>query len=307
MPPRIPVRFPWAPKPSLTPLNSPLCLRTFTSTPPTLALGPESPNYIEVPKPVQPTFPPKPIIKGVLPVPRSVFHNRGPHSKATPEFLSATTQDPKHQNVPRAGRHHPDKDYILYKQRLAASRKQALRDGVTQLHARKLAIEQYEKSRIQKLQDTNRALAFAPPRTSDVLTSTTISKTIQDYLQDKLPATSRSDITRSRRKAFKKRMSRHAAVRQSRLHDLYTKAREFVVDEQGLDEAIEKAFGTEQEPMRWDSRGNMFVGAEGGSPWHGPMPDGVSDMLQRLRTGEGVGLATERVKKVAEELTGGKM
>jgi hypothetical protein len=30
-------------------------------------------------------------------------------------------------------------------------------------------------------------------------------------------------------------------------------------------------------------------------------------MLNKLRGGEGVGLAKERVKKVAEELTGGKM
>jgi hypothetical protein len=37
------------------------------------------------------------------------------------------------------------------------------------------------------------------------------------------------------------------------------------------------------------------------------MPEGVSDKMNNLRGGEGVGLAKERVKKLAEELTGGKM
>ena len=35
--------------------------------------------------------------------------------------------------------------------------------------------------------------------------------------------------------------------------------------------------------------------------------EGVSDKMERLRGGEGVGLAKERIKKLAEELTGGKM
>jgi hypothetical protein len=48
-------------------------------------------------------------------------------------------------------------------------------------------------------------------------------------------------------------------------------------------------------------------GKEGLSPWNGPMPEGVGDLLHKLRGGEGVGLAKERVKKLAEELTGGKM
>ncbi|KAF2476794.1 uncharacterized protein BDR25DRAFT_300631 [Lindgomyces ingoldianus] len=307
MPPRIPVRFPWPSKSSLTSLNSSLCLRTFTSTPPSYALGPESPNYIEVPKPVQPTFPPNPIVKGVLPVPRSVFKNRGPHPKDTADFISQTTPDALPHNVPRAGKHNKLRDYVTYKRRLAESRKQALRDGVAQLHERKTTTERLHLAAWNKMQAENRALAMAPPRHTDVLTATTVSKTLQDYLHNKLPSTSRTKIVESRRPAFQRRMEQHAAVRRARLHDLYTNAREFIVDEERLDEAIEKAFGTEEEPMRWDNEGRMWKGAEGLNPWHGPMPDGTSDMLQRLKTGEGVGLARERVKKVAEVLTGGKM
>jgi hypothetical protein len=99
-------------------------------------------------------------------------------------------------------------------------------------------------------------------------------------------------------------------VRASRLHNLYINAREFIVEESQLDEAIEKAFGTEEEPLGWDNRGNVgkrSEGNEGLSKFAGPLPEGTGDRLRKLHGGEGVGLAKERVKRVAEELTGGKM
>lgn len=83
-----------------------------------------------------------------------------------------------------------------------------------------------------------------------------------------------------------------------------------MVEEKQLDEAIEKTFGTEEDPIGWNNKGGMGLrseGHEGLSPWYGSMPEGVGDMLTKLRGGEGVGLAKERVKKVAEVLTGGKM
>lgn len=96
-------------------------------------------------------------------------------------------------------------------------------------------------------------------------------------------------------------------MRQSRLHDLYTNAREFIVNEEQLDDAIEKAFGSEEMPVRWHVGGQTSPTGTGASPWEGGIPEGVSERLQKLRGGEGVGLAKERVKKVAEVLTGGKM
>jgi hypothetical protein len=151
---------------------------------------------------------------------------------------------------------------------------------------------------------------MAPPREVDVLTQTSVQKGIREFLASELPSTSRATNVSTRRKAYQARVNRVQAVRKSRLHDLYVNAREFIVEEQQLDEAIEKAFGTEEAPVGWDTRGNMGLrseGKEGLSPWHGPMPEGVGDMLQKLKGGEGVGLAKERVKKVAEALTGGKM
>lgn len=313
MPPRIPaVRSVWTATatPSASAAASGCCTarRPFSSSPAALALGPQSPNYIDVPKPLQPTFPLEPRVKGHLPVPRDIFKTRSPLPKASPAFLDKATRSPKTQKTP--GPHSRDADYRLYKQRLAEARRQALQAGVQELHERKLTTEAQYLAKIQAIGASRRELATAPPREVDVLTATSISKGVRDFLADALPASSRTANIAKRREAYQRRVARVQKVRATRLHDLYINAREFIVDEQQLDDAIEKAFGTEDAPIGWDVKGNMgprSEGKEGLSPWHGPMPEGVGDMLQKLKGGEGVGLAKERVKRVAEELTGGKM
>jgi hypothetical protein len=308
MPPRIPVRCPWASRTPSSSLNGIDAVRTFTSTPTTLALGPQSPNYIDVPKPLQPTYPLEPVVKGHLPIPRDIFKTRNKHPKESDVFLNRSTRSPTSLKVP--GPHSKDASYRLYKQRLAETRRTALKEGVTQLHARKVDTDAAFQAKLSASYADKRARAFAPPRETDVLTAASVQKGIRDFLAGTLPPASKNANIPTRRAAYERRMARVDAVRSSRLHDLYVNAREFLVEESQLDEAIEKAFGTEEAPVGWDVKGEMGLrseGKEGLSPWHGPMPEGVGDMLQKLKGGEGVGLAKERVRKVAEELTGGKM
>lgn len=309
MPPRIPVRASWASaasSASSAPAPSGLHARCFSSTPAALALGPQSPNYIEVPKPAQPTFPLDPNLKGHLPIPRDIFQTRTKHPKDSDVFLRKATKDAKDRKAP--GPFSRDADARLHKQRLADARKEALKAGVKELHARHVTSDAQHLERIQKSGELRTKLAMAPRRQVDVLTDTSVSKGVRDFLADALPVANRN--MDARRRAYDRRMAAQQAVRASRLHDLYTNAREFIVTEEQLDEAIEKVFGTEESPMGWDIKGNMGPrknNNDGLSPWHGPMPEGVGDMMNKLRGGEGVGLAKLRVKKLAEELTGGKM
>lgn len=312
MPPRIPASVPWAPTrtiaASLNGLENALCVRTFASTPASLALGPESPNYIEVPKPLQPTFPIKPAVKGHLPVPRDIFKTRNVHPKQSKIFLDRSTKLPKEVKTP--GPYSRDAEYRLYKQRLAEKRREALRQGVEELHKRKVTTETQHLARIQANYKDRRERAMAPPRKVDVLTQNSIQKGIRDFLEGTLPDSSRTEITEARREAYAARQDKVQAMREARLHDLYINARHFIVDEQQLDEAIEKTFGTEESPIGWDVKGNMgprAEGKEGLSPWHGPIPEGVGDLMKKLKGGAGVNLAKDRVKKLAEEFTGGKM
>lgn len=308
MPPRIPVRPSWA---SSAPASC-RSARPFSSTPTALALGPQSPNYIEVPKPAQPTFPIDPDVKGHLPIPRDITKTRTQHPDVE-SFLAHTTKDAEKRKVP--GPFSRDADVRLYKQRLADARKEALREGFQELHARKVTSEAQHLDRIQKSGELRRRLATAPRREVDVLTETSVAKGVRDFLAGDLPAPEKN--IQARRRAYEKRMAAQEAVRQSRLHDLYTNARTFIVSEEQLDQAIEETFGTEENPVGWDMKGlegrrlsptqGGVSGYEGLSPWSGPMPEGVSDKMERLRGGEGVGLAKERIRKLAEELTGGKM
>ncbi|KAL6712368.1 hypothetical protein ACN47E_000245 [Coniothyrium glycines] len=309
MPPRIPVHASWASLAASAPANGAAavgCARSLSSTTAALALGPQSPNYIHVPKPLQPTFAIKPTVKGHLPIPRDIFKTRNDHPKESDVFLNRSTRAPKNLKAP--GPYSRDAEYRLYKQRLAEQRRENLKQGVKELHERKITTDAEYLSKIQAIGAFRREVAMAPRREVDILTETSIPKGVRDFLTGDLPP--RADKLPLRRAATKNRLRKIQDVRASRLHDLYTNARTFIVDEQQLDTAIEEAFGTEESPIGWDQRGNMGPrdeGKEGLSPWHGPMPEGVRERLAKLKGGEGVGLARDRVRKLAEELTGGKM
>ncbi|KAL5114956.1 hypothetical protein ACEQ8H_007128 [Pleosporales sp. CAS-2024a] len=316
MPPRPPARLPWpalqardtpTPTPTPTPAPARRCLRAFASTPAARALGPQSPSYIDVPKPRQPTFALDPEVKGHLPVPRDIFKTRSKHPKASAVFLARATKPPQAPKAP--GPHRQDAAYQLYKQRLAETRRIALNQGVEQLHQRRVASDAAFQAKLDASYAERIQRAMAPPRDTDVLTANSVQKGIRDFLADQLPTTSRRDLPQ-RRLAYQRRMARLEAVRAARLHDLYVNARQFLVDESQLDAAIDQAFGTDDQPIGWDQKGNAGLrsaGKDGLSPWHGPLQEGVAEMMQKLRGGEGVGLAKERVRKVAEALTGGKM
>ncbi|PVI02344.1 hypothetical protein DM02DRAFT_613036 [Periconia macrospinosa] len=307
MPPRIPVRFPWAsgyPAVTTNGLNSSLSIRAFSSTTPTLALGPESPNFIEVPKPVQPTWVQEPRLKGHLPIPRDIFKTRSSVPKQSDKFIARATKAPAKAKLP--GPYSKDAEYTLYKQRLAEIRRQNLESGVKALYERKSTAERIERDIMKKESRQRIALATAPPRTVDVLTQTSVSKSVRDFLSDGLSNTPSGAVMKARRNAFTRRMRKQDAVRQSRVHDLYTNARKFIVDEQQLDEAIDEAFGTDDKPVRWDLNGRVDPSKTGMSPWQGGnIPEGMREKLQKLD--QGVGLAKDRIKKIAETLTGGKL
>jgi hypothetical protein len=303
MPPRLSLRAARAAPPPARCVHA----RQLSSTPAALALGPQSPNYIDVPKPKQPTFPLDPQLKGHLPIPRDIFKTRNPHPKDSEDFLRESTKDPKERKAP--GPFSPDADLRLYNQRLADIRKESLREGVKELHARRVTSDAQHLARIQQSGEKRTRLAMAPRREVDTLTETSVSKGVRDFLADKLPTPEKN--IEARRRAYERRIAAQQQTRESRLHDLYTNARTFIVSEDQLDAAIEDAFGTEENPLGWDSKGQVGLRTtghhDGLSPWNGPMPEGVGDMMNKLRSGEGVGLAKERMKKLAEELTGGKL
>jgi hypothetical protein len=105
------------------------------------------------------------------------------------------------------------------------------------------------------------------------------------------------------------RDSKERALRRDHLHDLYMQARTFIVTPQQLDKAVDEAFGTADNPVTFNS---------GTSMWTYGKPDSLQDMLNRAnQTGgrgalesagnRGSSVQSERMRRIAEVLTGGKM
>ena len=104
--------------------------------------------------------------------------------------------------------------------------------------------------------------------------------------------------------------------RRDALHSLYMNAQSFITNETQLDEQIEKEFGTQQNPRVF---GFGESGYQGTSYWDAATPLTTKDMLMNANkehaTLENIKddydkkarVIQDRMRRLAEELTGGKM
>ena len=100
------------------------------------------------------------------------------------------------------------------------------------------------------------------------------------------------------------------------LNKLATHARTFIVNQQQLDEAIDGAFGTPENPISFTNSPDA-ISAETQSVWAMGKPQTIQEKLNSSQqipgsivsqTNESFAQASvERIRKIAEELTGGKM
>jgi hypothetical protein len=280
--------------------------RTFTTSSPLSKIGPESPKFIEIPRPPQRYAPPRDTTKGVLPVPRNLFP-KWAGDKASPEYLLAATPEPTahHKLAP------PQDEYVAWKRRMAATRRQNLREGLIELQKRKVRSDKTIAYRSLIKQENRTRRLNAPPREDDRLTSPTIPSASRTLQTGNIPDPNRS----ARLAAMSARVaSKTAAIEESRrdaLHTLYMHARNFITTEKQLDEKIEEIF---IERPWW----NVPTKEHCTNIWEaeGP-PLTVQDMLEevwgpneRKRSLYSKGLAAvtgKRMVRIAEELTGGKM
>jgi hypothetical protein len=282
-----------------------LYIRAFSTSSTRSKIGPESPRFIEIPRPPQRNAPRKQTIKGTLPPPRNLFPNSA-GDKTSNEYLASATREPTahHQLCP------PESEYIAWKRRLAATRRQNLREGILALHRRKVRSEKAIAIRSAIKRENRERRLHAPQREDERLTAPTITAAMR-----KLQLGNLADPDREARIAA---ASAHVAAkakmleeqRRDALHTLYMHARNFITTEAQLDAAIEKVFvdrpwsnvpGKENAVSIWDAEG---------------APQTVQDLLgdvnktQRsaLMFHRGPAVATgKRMLKIAEELTGGKM
>ncbi|KAI9715483.1 MAG: hypothetical protein M1812_005959 [Candelaria pacifica] len=283
-----------------------LC-RSISSSPRIQAIGPESPKFIEVPQPLQPRHIVKRQIKGVLPTPRNVFHRRGP-KKPNPKYFAAVTPEPKSD----ASSPNPDTAQgarLGWKERMAASRRRNLREGLTELYDRKKQMEHATASRSHYWRVTREALVHQKEREDERLTNPTILPAMRKFQKAGLPDPHRDQRIARKTRKLKREHGQQREDRIDGLHALYMQARTFITTEADLDALIDRIFVHKPADFR------TFDGY-GQSVWSKGRPETVQQLLKLTRSegstaieyNEGSTFITnERMKRIQEELTGGKM
>jgi hypothetical protein len=280
--------------------------RTFSTNPSRLAISPESPAFIYIPEPKQAPRPPQRYIKGVLPVPKNLFPS-GSEYKTTPEFIEKTAPRP----IARAKPHGPEAERLEWKQRMADSRRRNLAEGIKELVTRQEKVTEVLEARGARRKAIHEREANKLERADEALTKPSLANSVRQVLDihnNKVRGRTGNKIK------YKKHQTRKMAERKDQLHTLYTHARKFITTEEALDDVLEKTFGTDDNPIRWNAMGLSVWALDA-------EPATVQDMLQptkreNLTKGFGYQLkkdaktttvVQQRMKEIAETLTGGRI
>ncbi|KAI4254770.1 MAG: hypothetical protein L6R42_007049, partial [Xanthoria sp. 1 TBL-2021] len=223
--------------------------RLFSTTTPSHrpSIGPESPNYIHVPRAPQPDAYYRPHIKGILPTPRPIFpqHDKtAPETKTSDAYFALTIPPPSpatlNAPIPK-GLGPSTRRLIEWKSKIADHRRRNLRESLVELRERKKKTDARLDARIAAKQYQRDRLLNAPTPADEKFTAASV-------LQSTLPSRSglqdpdREARIQQKREMFAAHDAMKKAERRNALHTLYMNAREFIVTEEKLNEAVEKAF-----------------------------------------------------------------
>ena len=278
--------------------------RTFTSTTKLLAITPESPRYIDVPQPFQEDWAPPRFVSGRMPVPRELFP-ASRRDKPSPQYLANVTPESKkpidYSKLSEKGQ---------YRHRLSQMRKDYLRDGLTQLHKRKQNAIQRMQFRADEKQAERARLLSQAEREDARLTNISIpSEMLPDRIID-LHSLEAFKIHESKSANVARTEINRADLRKDQLHTLYMNSRSFITTEEQLKKKIEEEFAD-----------NKF-GSNNINYWDKEIvPDSMAEMVNKSTTSPRMRPTgsterqyqaaherdQERMKRIAEKLSGGKI
>ncbi|KAL8807550.1 MAG: hypothetical protein Q9223_004295, partial [Gallowayella weberi] len=253
----------------------------------------------------------RPHVKGILPIPRRIFPQVGntAEEKTSPAYLAATAPDPSERTLNAPKPEDPStRRFVEWKSKISEHRRRNLRESLMELRERKTKTDNRLGARTAAKQRERARLLSAPTPAHEKFT-------VASVLQSSLP--SRNGLQDPDREArierkkanFAAHVERRKAERQNALHTLYMNARDFIVTEERLKEAVEKAFDPHSKQFDNDHRRGLNI-------WNLGYPVTVKKLLERANKGETGrtvermsgfgGVMDERMKRIGEELTGGK-
>lgn len=290
-----------------TPSTTSTAFRTFSTTASRLEVDipPESPRFINLPELPQSSEDKLPPVKGVLPVPREIFHrrNNGSH-KIQAGFVDETAPRSRAEAAGEA----PKSDRAAWKRALAESRRKALAAGIDRLWARKNTREGRAKQRAESHRQRNLGAANAPEGLDDVFTRGTVTQATLDTRVIRDPEYKERQLESQARTAQLQRDRSEA--RKDAIQRLYVEAGSFIVSEDELAKRVEHIFSENF----WQGRG-LWQGKTAENVWDAngqPIP--VRAMFAGLKGTSykavekyesTVSFTTQRQKMISGELTGG--
>ena len=293
-------------------------IRLFSSSQHRCSIPPESPRYIDVPASYQPEFQTPPRQKGVLPVPRELFPHQRP-DKPSAEYIQNVTRDTMPKNTPDEA---SQPELRRHKNRMTEIRKHHLREGLKELHARKQLMTSRVAERSAKKQDQRAALLVQAEREDARLTSVSTPQAMLPKNSTIKFADERAVYERKLANIAKQDLfgAQKTEGRRNALHNLYMNARNFITTEQQLNEAIELEFPADGSNLKWTDIARSSD--HGKNVWNLGPPPSIADMLkgnagkvsaggysdQRMRQLNALHEKDQkRMKRIAEELSGGRM
>lgn len=304
MPPRPAIPYPSSVACYVQPRSA--CLSTSAKT--RAQIPPESPRYIDIPRPVQPQAIYRPWVKGILPLPRRIY-TRDPRTqaKASPAYLAAVTPEPLRDRSEKADPR--TKDFVSWKERQSGLRRQNLRQGLIELQHRDERTAARIKQKSVKIRAFNKAARDAPEREDERLTNASVLASDLASKTHGLADPDRDARLAAKRENAERTKALQEEVRRQNLHTLYVNAGNFITTGDELEQTINKVFD-DQEQFRNDSNPGLNI-------WNLGLPETVQELMgkssraTRLRAIEQVDAnaakTRERMKRITEELTGGKL
>ncbi|ODM23037.1 hypothetical protein SI65_00626 [Aspergillus cristatus] len=274
-------------------------VRGFASSA-SLRVGPESPNFIDVPRTIQPELPSKRRVKGTLPVPRELFPARRTDKPSKAYIKDATplptNQTPIDPNDPHA-------EYIESKRHMADMRRRNLRQGLKELHWRKRRTDWSMMERSLEKQRRREEIFQQPERLDESLTRPSVVQDMQPTRTAVLPDPDREIRLAESRARTEVVNAQKKMEREEALQTLYMNARNFITTEEQLAAEIERVFPDGYNP---EFTNDTF---QGENIWNKGAPTSVQSIVNDSRRNEVARWDTiqDRVKKLGEELTGGKL
>lgn len=274
-------------------------VRGFATTS-NLRVGPESPHFIDVPKILQPSNPTKHSVKGTLPVPRELFPSRRT-DKPRKAYLDAVTPSPLTERKVNPKSNDPEKQ--AFKLKMANLRRENLRDGLRSLYKRKRTAEKTMFTRSLEKQERRERVLHQPEPEDERLTRPSVVQAMQSQKHSILSDPNREARLALSQARLEAKQAQKSDQQQEDIHSLYMNARTFITNEEQLAAEIDRVFpdGVNE---AWSNDHQP-----GENIWNLGLPPNVQNIAYESQKNETArwDLIQQRVKKLGEQITGGKM